>query len=56
MKIINVESNNNLIKCPKCFLINIDDYYDNYYPYDSYEYEFNQPKVLIGFRLGDIIK
>ena len=24
MKIINVESNNNLIKCPKCFLINID--------------------------------
>ena len=25
MKIINVESNNNLIKCPKCFLINIDE-------------------------------
>ena len=38
------------------FRMNIEDYYDNYYPYDSYEYEFNQPKVLIGFRLGDIIK
>jgi len=25
MKIINVESNNNLIKCPKCFLMNIDE-------------------------------
>ena len=25
MKIINVESNNNLIKCLKCFLINIDE-------------------------------
>ena len=25
MKIINVESNNYLIKCPKCFLINIDE-------------------------------
>ena len=24
MKIINIESNNNLIKCPKCFSINID--------------------------------
>ena len=36
--------------------MNIEDYYDNYYPYDSYEYEFNQPKVLIGLRLRDIIK
>ncbi len=25
MKINNIESNNNLIKCPKCFLINIDE-------------------------------
>tara|TARA_B100001248_G_C27244309_1_gene390810 strand:- start:445 stop:738 length:294 start_codon:yes stop_codon:yes gene_type:complete len=25
MKIIKVQSNNNLIKCPKCFLINIDE-------------------------------
>ena len=25
MKINNIDSNNNLIKCPKCFLINIDD-------------------------------
>ena len=38
------------------FRMNIEDYYDNYYPYDSYEYEFNQPRVLIGFRLKDIIK
>jgi len=38
------------------FRMNIEDYYDNYYPYDLYEYQFNQPKVLIGFRLRDIIK
>lgn len=38
------------------FRMNIEDYYDNYYLYDSYEYEFNKPKVLIGFRLRDIIK
>lgn len=38
------------------FRMNIEDYYDNYYPNDSYEYEFNQPRVLIGFRLRDIIK
>ena len=38
------------------FRMNIEDYYDNYYPYDFYEYEFNQPRVLIGFRLRDIIK
>ena len=25
MKIINIESNNNLIKCSKCFLINVDE-------------------------------
>ena len=25
MKIVNIESNNDLIKCPKCFLINIDE-------------------------------
>ena len=38
------------------YRMNINDYYDNYYPYDNYEYEFNQPRVLIGFRLRDIIK
>jgi len=38
------------------FRMDIEDYYDNYYPYDLYEYQFNQPKVLIGFRLRDIIK
>ena len=38
------------------YRMNIEDYYDNYYPNDAYEYEFNQPRVLIGFRLRDIIK
>ena len=38
------------------YRMNIEDYYDNYHPFDSYEYEFNQPRVLIGFRLRDIMK
>ena len=38
------------------YRMNIEDYFDNYYPHDAYEYEFNQPRVLIGFRLRDIIK
>lgn len=37
------------------YRMNIQDHYDNYYPHDRYEYHFNPPKTLKGFKLIDII-